>query len=104
MTSSLFLHHLDRPRAIELLCRLQRVTRRLLLVHDLRRTPMGLAVAWLVPRLITRSPVVHVDGPRSVRAAFTIPEVAQLAADAGLRRARVERCWPWRYLLQWRPA
>ena len=35
-------------------------------------------------KVLTRSPIVHVDGPRSVAAAFTVEEVRRLAGQAGL--------------------
>jgi hypothetical protein len=53
-------------------------------------------------RLLSRSPVVHVDGPRSVAAAFTPAEALDLAQRAGLTGATVVRRWPCRFLLTWR--
>ena len=52
-------------------------------------------------RLLTRSPIVHVDGPLSVRAAFTVAEARQLAERAGLSGATIRRHWPQRFLLSW---
>jgi hypothetical protein len=75
---------------------------RLVLVNDLCRGATGLALAHLACRLLTRSPVVHTDGPRSVAAAFTPTELAGLAAEAGLTGATVTRHWPCRMLLSWR--
>jgi hypothetical protein len=45
--------------------------------------------------------VVHVDGPRSVRGAYTIAEALQLTADAGWDHTTVTRHWPERYRLLW---
>ncbi|RMF81504.1 MAG: methyltransferase domain-containing protein [Planctomycetota bacterium] len=100
--SSLFLHHLDEPQAVRCLRIMRDATRRLLLVHDLHRGAAAWLLTWCATRLITRSPVVHVDGPRSVRAAFTVKEAAELAERAGLSGARVTRRWPLRFLLEWR--
>jgi 2-polyprenyl-3-methyl-5-hydroxy-6-metoxy-1,4-benzoquinol methylase len=100
ITCSLFLHHLDEGPAEELLRRLARAAR-LVLVSDLERSPLGYVLAWTVCRLLTRSPVVHVDGPRSVEGAFTVAEARHLAARAGLAGATLRRCWPCRYLLRW---
>jgi SAM-dependent methyltransferase len=99
--SSLFLHHLSENESLALLRRLTSVTRRLLLVCDLRRCALGLATAFIATRVLTASAVVRADGVRSVRAAYTIPEVRTLAARAGLARARVVRRWPSRWLLAW---
>jgi 2-polyprenyl-3-methyl-5-hydroxy-6-metoxy-1,4-benzoquinol methylase len=99
---SLFLHHQSADQAEVLLRRMGQLARRMVLVNDLRRGRAGYALAWLAARLLTRSPVVHVDGPRSVAAAFTLDEALQLAERAGLHGARIQRRWPCRYLLAWR--
>jgi SAM-dependent methyltransferase len=99
---SLYLHHQDRSHAIMLLEKMSHAARRMVLVNDLRRCPLGLLAAEAVCRVATRSSVVRVDGPRSVRAAFTLEEVEALAAEAGLNGATIERRWPFRYLLTWR--
>ena len=52
-------------------------------------------------RVLSRSPVVHVDGPRSARAAWTVTELRGLAERAGLAGASVERRLPCRMLLDW---
>jgi 2-polyprenyl-3-methyl-5-hydroxy-6-metoxy-1,4-benzoquinol methylase len=101
VTCSLFLHHLDAEEAIELLRRMAGLGR-LLLVNDLRRCFSGLVLAHVGTRLLSRSRVVHVDGPLSVKAAFTRQEVLQLARRAGLEGVTVERRWPCRFLLTWR--
>lgn len=98
---SLFLHHLTATEAVVLLRRMADAARHLVLVNDLRRSLGGLVLAHLACRLLTRSPVVHTDGPRSVTAAFTPEELAGLAADAGLAGATVVRRWPCRMLLTW---
>jgi 2-polyprenyl-3-methyl-5-hydroxy-6-metoxy-1,4-benzoquinol methylase len=101
VTSSLFLHHLRNDQAIELLRRMAAATTRLVLVNDLRRSPGGWLLASAACRLLSRSPIVHVDGPRSVSAAFSIAEASDLAGKAGLAGAVVARRWPFRYLLTW---
>ena len=98
---SLFLHHLDDGDAERLLALMARRARRLVLVNDLIRSPLGYALAWAGTRLLSRSPVVHTDGPLSVRGAFRLAEVAAMAERAGLAGAELRRCWPERYLLHW---
>jgi 2-polyprenyl-3-methyl-5-hydroxy-6-metoxy-1,4-benzoquinol methylase len=104
ITTSLFLHHLSEDQALTLLRKMAAATRRLLLVNDLRRSAAGYMFAWIGTRVLTRSPVVHVDGPLSVRAAFTMAEARQLAERAGLSGAKVRWRVPFRYLLSWRKA
>ena len=99
---SLFLHHLDRDDAVGLLARMRAAGPRLIVVNDLARSPFNYAVVWLASRLLSRSPVVHVDGPLSVRAAFTPAELRALAADAGLTGATVTPHFPGRMVLEWR--
>jgi 2-polyprenyl-3-methyl-5-hydroxy-6-metoxy-1,4-benzoquinol methylase len=99
---SLFLHHLARDQAVELLGKMAHAASDRVLVNDLRRTRLGYALAWLGGRLLTRSPIVHVDGPMSVAAAFTCQEALELAGEAGLSGATCCRRWPQRFLLTWR--
>jgi hypothetical protein len=99
---SLFLHHLARGQAIELLRKMADAAEHVAVVNDLRRCPIGLVAAEAACRLMTTSPVVHNDGPQSVRAAFTTKEARQLAKEAGLEGVRIVRRWPFRYLLTWR--
>jgi SAM-dependent methyltransferase len=102
LVCSLFLHHLDDDGAVALLRRMREAASRRVVVSDLRRTRLGYLYALVGCRLLSRSHVFHVDGPRSVEAAFTDDEVRQLAARAGLAGARVARRWPQRFLLTWR--
>ena len=98
---SLFLHHLDEADAIRLLRKMGDAAGRLVLVNDLARSPIGYIAAWAGTRLLTRSPIVHFDGPLSVEGAFTPAEALALAEQAGLTGATVRRRWPFRYLLRW---
>ena len=99
---SLFLHHLSDAQAERLLRRMAEAARVGVVVNDLRRSRANLALVHLAARLVSRSDVVHTDGPRSVRAAFTLPEARELAERAGLRGAVVKSAFPCRYLLTWR--
>jgi len=102
ITCSLFLHHLDEDQARELLRRLEAAAGRLVLINDLRRSLGGFLLAYLGTRMLSTSHVVHFDGPISVAAAFTLEEVRQLATQAGLAGAVVQKRWPCRFLLSWR--
>ncbi len=101
---SLFLHHLDEPDAETLLRNMAGATRRMVLVNDLARSRCGYFLAQVVARIVSRSHVVHVDGPLSVAGAFTPDEAVALALRAGLAGATVRRRWPERFLLEWRRA
>ncbi len=101
VTCSLFLHHLTDDDAVTLLRRMGAAAGRLVLVNDLVRSRAGLLLAQVGTRLLSLSPVVHVDGPRSVEGAYTIEEARTLADRAGLGGATVGRRWPCRFLLSW---
>lgn len=98
---TLFLHHLNQAESVDLMTRMYRATRRIVLIDDLRRTWLGYRLAQLGCHLLTRSHIVHVDGPLSVRAAFTEPEVKQLSEAAGLPEPNFTRHWPQRFLACW---
>ena len=99
--SSLFHHHLAREDAVGLLRAMAEAGHRVL-VQDLLRGTLGYVLAWSGLRLLSRSDVARVDGPRSVRAAFTLSEVRTMAAEAGYVGAVVQRGWPERFILRWR--
>lgn len=101
VVSSLFLHHLDADDAVTLLRRMGDAAGSLVLVNDLERSRLGYVAAWAGVRLLSRSSVVHVDGPRSVEGAWTPAEALELAGRAGLTGASVARRWPFRWLLTW---
>jgi len=104
VTCSLFMHHLDEEDVVGLLYKMRAAARRMVLVSDLSRNRAGLRLAWLGTRLFSRSVVARVDAVISVCAAFTIEEFSGLAEEAGLEGASIRRCWPHRFLLQWRRA
>lgn len=101
VTCSLFLHHLQEREAVAFLAKLACASRHAVLIDDLRRSVRGFGLAWLGCATLTRSPVVHVDAPLSVRAAFTEKEVQDLIAAAGMGGAVLRRHWPQRYLINW---
>jgi 2-polyprenyl-3-methyl-5-hydroxy-6-metoxy-1,4-benzoquinol methylase len=102
VTCSLFLHHLDEDQALTLLRHMREAAGRVALVNDLARGRAGWWAAVVGSRILTRSPVVHVDARLSVEGALTPDEALALARRAGWDGARVRRKFPFRYLLSWR--
>ena len=100
VTCTLFLHHLVETQIVELLRALAGSSDHLL-VSDLIRGRTGYVLAWMGTKLLSRSPIVHEDGLRSVRAALALHEARELASDAGLDDAHFERYWPERFLMTW---
>ncbi len=102
LVSSLFLHHLSTPQVVALLGKLNEAAEIGVVISDLERLWSGYFLALLGTRALSRSPVVHVDSRRSVRAAFRIEELRELARISGLGEFELIRCWPCRILLSWR--
>ena len=98
---SLFLHHLTEQQAVDLMKEMSAKAGSMILINDLLRSRTGLWLAQIGTRILSHSPIVHVDGPRSVEGAFNREEVRQLAARAGLVDMKITECWPRRYLLAW---
>lgn len=101
VSCSLFLHHFDEDQVILILREAARVARRGIIVGDLVRSRSAWLLTWLGTRLLSRSWVVHVDGPRSVRAAYRTGELSDLARAAGLAGAAISRQFPFRLILTW---
>jgi 2-polyprenyl-3-methyl-5-hydroxy-6-metoxy-1,4-benzoquinol methylase len=99
--SSLFHHHLSNEDAVRLLKGMADAGHSVL-VQDLLRGTMGYVLAWSALRILSRSRIARVDGPLSVRAAFSLPEVRAMAVEAGLSGAVIRRGWPARFVLSWR--
>jgi SAM-dependent methyltransferase len=86
VTSCLFLHHLSNEDAVRLLRGIDEVAVRGLVIADLIRRRRAVMWAWL---LTLGCAVVHYDGPLSVKRAFTLPEIEDVVAQAGIRHARI---------------
>lgn len=98
---TLFLHHLSDDDANRLLGVMWQMASHLVLIDDLRRSTLGYALAVVGCQLLSRSPIVHVDGPLSVRAAFTESEILELSDRCEMPRPTIQFHWPHRFLLTW---
>jgi ubiquinone/menaquinone biosynthesis C-methylase UbiE len=96
--SSLFLHHLADDAVVGALREFDRVARRGVVVTDLIRRRR---LHWWT-KFFTwfGNDIVRVDGPLSVRKAFTIEEIRGLAAGAGLGWISVEESFGHRFVLR----
>lgn len=89
--ASLVAHHLEPPRAAELLCEMARVASVGVILNDLFRRWHAWLGAWLLTRLATGNRYTRHDGPLSVRRAYQPAELARLARGSGLRPERLLR-------------
>lgn len=90
---SLLVHHLDPPAAVDLLLELRRVARRGVVVNDLRRGLVPLLAVGVAVAALGRCRATRHDGLLSVRRAYTVGELDELLARAGL--AVRHRSAPW---------
>lgn len=104
ITVSLFLHHLSDEKIVSVLAKLAQAAQRLILINDLSRSWWNLGLVYFASRLLSRSRVVHFDGPVSVRAAFTKVELIELSSRAGLKNIQIRSQFPARWLIVWRKA
>lgn len=82
---SLALHHFDEAAAVRLLERCRRLSRRFVLVSDLRRGFLASVGVCLLTALIYRDPMTRNDGRLSAARAFSFYEFGLLAERAGWR-------------------
>jgi 2-polyprenyl-3-methyl-5-hydroxy-6-metoxy-1,4-benzoquinol methylase len=82
---SFALHHLEPAQAITMLREMGRVARRGVIVNDLVRWRPAYWATWMGTRLLSRNRLTIHDGPLSVLRAYTLDEMHDLVAQAGLR-------------------
>lgn len=100
--SALFLHHLTEDETVSFMRNLKSANPKMIILNDLVRCQLGLFLAYAGTRLLSRSKIVHYDGPQSVKAAYTISEISELAEQAGLKNAKIKNFWPARFLFTWK--
>jgi ubiquinone/menaquinone biosynthesis C-methylase UbiE len=81
---SLLIHHLAPDAAVAALREMRRVARHGVVVNDLRRGLLPLAATWVSVMAFGRSHVTRVDGIISARNSYTLRELDELLAEAGL--------------------
>lgn len=79
---SLLVHHLSPEQVKQFVREALRVCRRAVLINDLRRSPVHLALVYAGFPLF-RSPLTRNDGPASVRAAYTPEDMRELLGAFG---------------------
>lgn len=100
--NSLFLHHLSRPEAVQFMRNMAACAPDRILLSDLLRTHRGALLTAVATYTLSRNSIVHIDGRRSIRAAFSHREVKELMRESGWNGTTMSRHWPERFLLTWR--
>jgi ubiquinone/menaquinone biosynthesis C-methylase UbiE len=90
VSCSLFLHHLSPEQVVKFARESLRVSRIAVLVNDLVRHPLHLALAYAgVP--IYRSRITRNDAPASVKQAYTVDEMTEFFRMAGAAKVEAQR-------------
>jgi ubiquinone/menaquinone biosynthesis C-methylase UbiE len=102
VSCSLFLHHLSPEEVVGFARESLRVSRIAVLVNDLVRHPLHLALAYAgVP--IYRSRITRHDAPASVKQAYTVEEMAEFFRRAGAAKVETQRHFLFRMgVLAWK--
>jgi ubiquinone/menaquinone biosynthesis C-methylase UbiE len=99
---STFLHHLDEIDGVRALREMARVSALGVIVTDLRRGRPGLLAARMLANSVwRRHRYTRHDATASMRAAYTMAEVRELATRAGLSVTVEPQLW-FRWALSWR--
>jgi ubiquinone/menaquinone biosynthesis C-methylase UbiE len=90
VSCTLFLHHLTPDEIVKFARESLRVSRVAVLVNDLVRHPLHLALAYAgVP--IYRSRITRNDAPASVKQAYTIEEMSEFFRSAGASKVETQK-------------
>lgn len=81
--NSLALHHFSETDAVRLLRHCRDLSRRFVLVSDLRRGLLATVGVYLLTAFVFREPMTREDGRTSAARAFSFAELAELAHQAG---------------------
>lgn len=97
-TCSLFMHHLEDQQAIQLIQAMRQASEGTVIICDLERSYLNLALVTMASRLLSRSKVVHSDATLSVQGAFTMPEFQKISQQALGHPIKIQRLFPCRFI------
>lgn len=104
VSCTLFLHHLAPEQVVEFARESLRVSRFAVLVNDLVRHPLHLALAYAGLPLY-RSRITRNDAPASVRQAYTVEEMGGFFGTAGAARVETKKHFLFRMgVIAWKSA
>lgn len=101
VTCSQLLHHFEGRDIATLVRELDRVSRRLVIVSDLRRSWFAAGGFWVASTALRFHPVTRHDGVVSVLRGFTARELQDIVRGAVGREPRIRRSAFWRLTLVW---
>lgn len=95
VSCGLFAHHLSPGEVVQFVSEGLRICRKAVLINDLVRDPMHLALAH-AGKIFYKSRLSKHDGPASVRRSYTLPEMRELLAKTPAARIEVRRHYMYR--------
>jgi len=102
---TLTLHHFLDDAAVSLVAEMARVASGVVLVNDLERHTLNYASARVLSWTLWRgNRLTRNDGPLSVLRSFTAEELMAVGERSGLGALRARRHFPWRLVMEGRPA
>jgi len=96
---SLTLHHFDDAGAVKILREMARVAKGGIFVIDLNRNPVAYFFYTTIGHLFLHNRLIREDGALSILKSFKPEEMEQIANQAGLPNAKVEKHFPSRLVL-----
>jgi 2-polyprenyl-3-methyl-5-hydroxy-6-metoxy-1,4-benzoquinol methylase len=96
---SQFLHHLNDQQTALVLGKMRNAATHRVVTVDLARSRWNWFKVWIATRSLTRSKIVHVDGLRSIRAAYTVSEIEAIAREIGFANVEITQYWQCRFVL-----
>lgn len=96
---SLFTHHFLDEQVGEILREMARVARNRIFVIDLHRHPIAYFLYTTIGKLFLHTRLLREDGALSILRSFKSAELFELAVRSGLRKASVDRHFPFRLVL-----
>lgn len=103
ITCSLVLHHLNESDSVQMLRECSRVARVRVIVADLQRSWLAVALLWLVSFPLRFHPISRHDGVLSIKRGFTADELRGLIHRACGCPARCMHRLGWRVTASWNP-
>jgi ubiquinone/menaquinone biosynthesis C-methylase UbiE len=95
VSCNLFVHHLSPAEVVQFVGEGLRVCRRAVLINDLVRDPVHLALAF-AGRIFYKSAITRNDAPASVRQAYTPDEMRQMLKSTAAARVEIQRHYMYR--------
>ena len=92
------MHHLENHQAVQLLQAMRQASNGSVIICDLERSYLNLALVSVASRLLSRSKVVHSDATLSLQGAFTMSEFQTICQQALGHPIKIQRLFPCRFL------